>query len=1483
MPDIGHNMTEDILSDLENKLKKQYGIVHREMTAKLEKEMASYSTDLQKMKQDFLHGKISKKDFDGWKKDQLQKITQKQDMINALSYDLTNTDKIATAFINGRTPDVYALNYNFGTYQIESDIKTSTSFVLYDHNTVRNLVMENPDLLPAPSINVAKDMAWNKGHINHAITQGILQGESIPDIAQRLSESVGMSYRAAVRNARTATTGAQNAGRVASYERAQKMGIDLKQQWLSGQDNRVRHSHRVLDGEIIKIGERFSNRCRYPGDPEGPGYEVYNCRCTLVPVIKGFEKSAIKRDTEKYKEWEKGGQGFADWLEDQAAPDVNIMTEWGNKKMSNIYNMIKAQNTSDANKFYKALGKLGKPSDVWNKYLTGQLDADELSTFEGILKQYLPKNPDLDDHEKFLQVLKKKDFGKLPGEAYNEMIADATNTSHSLYTNIKDYWDDYLDGKFKNSKLDDILGYNKTSKTAEKISKEAQDSLDKLKFKAGEAMDVDKADNHAVNPLFDKAKPETYKNCQTCAFTYECRRQGYDVVAIPKDKKIKELFDLQTDLGIDQSKGWINKTTGKQPKNLLSHDINSTHSAKSMLSEIDNIVGNNGERYTISIRWNKKPPSSHVINLDRTPDGKLRLIDNQPGTGHKNKWVGDEVEDYLANHCGIGVKSIKAVYRVDDCVPNAKYFNALVTDGKKIKINLPDKVSDLTSKQYSKVSTAAKAVGEKPADYYKKYKLGLVDDKDLDDIFNASKSVKPAAATKTSTKKLSDDIDAFLNSHTDSVAEPIWLHIEEKVKYEFMNEDEYWKYYVKGKIKDKDLDDMIEKLGYKLPGSTTKPAAKVDELTKIKKDMPGSLAQLAAKDEDLFDEIFDIVSKNTPGGMSGQYYKKWLKGEVLDPELDDVIKKKYGTMTTKPAVKPAVKPTTASSVDFDAVKNKKVTQVFNEIKDDFSSKEANAFYKELKDIGKKDGLTQAKVWTKYVNGQLDADDVAKIEKHLGKKYVKAKPVEPEVDLFKLADKKVSHVYNELKLDNVTEANKFWKELQTMGKPSKIWEKYLNGELTEVQAKKIDSYLLKKYSKGSTSTATKAAATKSDDLIKAEAKLKKAEDDLKKLPNKTYSGIWKDDVTLADYEAKKGTIKAKKIYYDDELDKLYFDPDYQSWLSDSEKKIKIKAIEKHLDELDEFEQKGKEYAKYQKVVNDAKKEVMSLQPTAFSSEAYSKEAKKNAQKFKNKTTADKYHRPYLDSIWNDLTDQEKYSIWEYTRNSHPINKSLSGYHDSWSRSSFIGFDKTDWGHEDSWRSLDGSWRKFGKNGHVTYHRAITDATKAIEKSSLPKNTYFVRGSDKNGLAGMIEGKGFMSFDDAKKILNSGDINKIKAAFEGQTIKNHAFTSTGIATGTGFGGEVKFEIYAPKGTHAIYAEPQSHFGDTSPNSLYKVGKAYDSVGSEAEVIFQRGTEFRITNIKKSGSGLTVEMEVVDQPNYFKYGDEDTFNNGATRHKK
>lgn len=277
MPDYAHRWTDKQLESLEKRFQAIYHEAEREVSKKLEDHLKSFAENNERNKKLLADGKLSKEKYDKWLLGQARSEQRLRGMIKNMAADYANADQIAMSALNGYLPEIYGENFNFSTYQIEKGARIDTSFTVYNRQTVERLLRDDPDLLPKPGLDKIKDLRWNRQKLNSAVTQGILQGESIPKIAKRVKKIGDMDKAAAVRNARTAITSAQNAGRVDSYKRAQSMGIKLKNEWSATLDNRTRHSHAAIDGEIREVDEPFSNGCRYPGDPKGEPEEVYNC------------------------------------------------------------------------------------------------------------------------------------------------------------------------------------------------------------------------------------------------------------------------------------------------------------------------------------------------------------------------------------------------------------------------------------------------------------------------------------------------------------------------------------------------------------------------------------------------------------------------------------------------------------------------------------------------------------------------------------------------------------------------------------------------------------------------------------------------------------------------------------------------------------------------------------------------------------------------------------------------------------------------------------------------------------------------------------------------------------------------------------------------------------------------------------------------------------------------------------------------------
>lgn len=55
--------------------------------------------------------------------------------------------------------------------------------------------------------------------------------------------------------------------------------------WVSMKDNRVRHTHRVMNGQRVGMQDSFTSptgvRLEFPGDPSAPIEEIANCRCAI--------------------------------------------------------------------------------------------------------------------------------------------------------------------------------------------------------------------------------------------------------------------------------------------------------------------------------------------------------------------------------------------------------------------------------------------------------------------------------------------------------------------------------------------------------------------------------------------------------------------------------------------------------------------------------------------------------------------------------------------------------------------------------------------------------------------------------------------------------------------------------------------------------------------------------------------------------------------------------------------------------------------------------------------------------------------------------------------------------------------------------------------------------------------------------------------------------------------------------------------------
>lgn len=298
-PDKGYDLTEKELKALEKRIYDSYKEAYDGLTDIIREYFAKFADRDSSEKARLDAGEITEEQYRQWRLAQIGRGKRFETLRDKVAERMTNANAAAVAYVNDATPGIYSLNRNFAAYTIEQ-VTGDVGFDLWDEQTVKRLIVEQPELMPYyPPKRALKrgiDLAWGKKQITASVTSSILQGKSIKHMADDLqSRIVAMNRDSAIRTARTAVTGAQNAGRMDSYFAAEKVGIKCRKEWMATLDGRTRHSHAMLDGEVVDNDKKFSNGCRFPGDPQGRPEEIYNCRCTLVSVIEGIDTAGGQR------------------------------------------------------------------------------------------------------------------------------------------------------------------------------------------------------------------------------------------------------------------------------------------------------------------------------------------------------------------------------------------------------------------------------------------------------------------------------------------------------------------------------------------------------------------------------------------------------------------------------------------------------------------------------------------------------------------------------------------------------------------------------------------------------------------------------------------------------------------------------------------------------------------------------------------------------------------------------------------------------------------------------------------------------------------------------------------------------------------------------------------------------------------------------------------------------------------------------------
>ena len=359
---------------------------------------------------------------------------------------------------------------------------------------------------------------------------------------------------------------------------------------------------------------------------------------------------------------------------------------------------------------------------------------------------------------------------------------------------------------------------------------------------------------------------------------------------------------------------------------------------------------------------------------------------------------------------------------------------------------------------------------------------------------------------------------------------------------------------------------------------------------------------------------------------------------------------------------------------------------------------------------------------------------------------------------------------------------------------------------------------------------KALAKKQLELEAEKAAIQQQLDDFE---IKTYSGIWYGkDVTTADWQGLN--IAGKKQYYEGKFI-TETDPDL------------MKKYQDFYKQLEELDAEGSSYHDIQQQLKKIEQEIAKVQSDLKNVEksgiidtvvddAFSQARKDAAMWAKSTKEADALLRDKCGEVWKAAKQAERRAIYDYTSGSGKFNRPLSGFQGGWGQYNNKGVGKVDLNYEGAFKE-------------------IKDMTEIISQSSYDFDVWLQRGCGTEAIESFLH-------------LPNGTLGRMTQEqlqqFLGRDGRIYSFTSTGVAKGKGFSGDVIMNIYAPKGTQMMYAEPFSAFGNGG-------GKSWDGISSqsafgyESEMIIQRGASYTITKIEKTGGTIFIDVEVHPEQGY------------------
>ena len=335
MSDKAHKLTDKKIEQMEKRLSVIYSKSHK----KIQSKMLDFAKKINKKASDLLKAikdaktddekNTAKKAYLQFFKKEVVKSKEFKVLSAEIAVDLFNVNTEASAFINSKTPEIYALNYNWINEQLEKDIPDFVS------QQITSKEADEYGDLTKQTVSKSKDTKWNEGNIKKSVIVGaslLLGANAIMKRSAKLT--VEKNRNSASMHNSGMCTDAENKARLDGMCWSEYLGNKMEKEWIATLDNRTRHTHAMLDGKSVPLDDVFDNGLKRPRDPNGEPAEICNCRCSLKYVDVGgktgetrsarqgtvsgsYKKSSSFKDTESIEVKNTTYEEFMKWRRTQ--------------------------------------------------------------------------------------------------------------------------------------------------------------------------------------------------------------------------------------------------------------------------------------------------------------------------------------------------------------------------------------------------------------------------------------------------------------------------------------------------------------------------------------------------------------------------------------------------------------------------------------------------------------------------------------------------------------------------------------------------------------------------------------------------------------------------------------------------------------------------------------------------------------------------------------------------------------------------------------------------------------------------------------------------------------------------------------------------------------------------------------------------------------------------------------------------------------